>query len=128
MRIKSQGKALPSPFVFHGYIYSDMFLSCKPFIGNKDTTGCRNLDAQMVCNHIVQYDASMHCEEWDDSHGKTQKNMNQAMFLPHQILGSLFGAGKLNLIAGDKVPGFQHTCPCQPRLKFDKLIVIQSCC
>ena len=30
--------------------------------------------------------------------------MKQVMFLPHQILGSLFAAGKMDLIAGNEVP------------------------
>ncbi len=43
-------------------------------------------------------------KEWEDTHGKEEKLMNQAIFLPHQILGCLFAAGKLELIAGNEVP------------------------
>ena len=32
--------------------------------------------------------------------------MTQVMFLPHQILGSLFAAGKMDLIVGNEVPYF----------------------
>ena len=38
--------------------------------------------------------------------------MNQAMLLPHQILGCLFSAGKMELITGN-----QATCHCNPTLQ-----------
>ena len=45
-------------------------------------------------------------EAWEDSHGPMSKTMEQAMFLPHEIMGSLFAAGRLDLFAGDSAPWF----------------------
>lgn len=45
-------------------------------------------------------------EVWEDSHGTEEKILKQVVFLPHQILGSLFQAGKRDLVAGKVVPCF----------------------
>ena len=45
-------------------------------------------------------------EVWEDSHGTGEKILKQVVFLPHQILGSLFQAGKRDLVAGKVVPCF----------------------
>lgn len=45
-----------------------------------------------------------HHEAWEDSHGSEEKVMMQVLFLPHQILGCLAAAGKMELVAGDEVP------------------------
>ena len=46
--------------------------------------------------------------------------MNQVMFLPHQILGCLFAAGKMDMIAGTEVTCFEllmkHQLNVQPNL------------
>ena len=47
-----------------------------------------------------------HGEVWEDSHGTEEKILKQVIFLPHQILGSLFQAGKRDLVAGNAVPCF----------------------
>ena len=45
-------------------------------------------------------------EAWEDSHGPMRKTMDQAMFLPHEIMGSLFAAGRLDLLADYPAPWF----------------------
>lgn len=45
-------------------------------------------------------------EVWEDSHGTEEKIFKQVLFLPHQILGSLFQAGRRDLVAGNVVPRF----------------------
>jgi hypothetical protein len=42
----------------------------------------------------------LNCKVWEDSHGKVEKEMKQVIFLPHEILGSMVGAGRLDLVAG----------------------------
>lgn len=37
---------------------------------------------------------------WEDSRGKLDKNMKQAMLLPHEILGSMYSSGRLDLATG----------------------------
>lgn len=50
---------------------------------------------------------ALYIEVWEGSHGTEEKIMKQAIYLPHQTLGSLFAAGKIELIAGKAVPCFK---------------------
>lgn len=57
---------------------------------------------------------------WEDSHGEVEKDMKQVLFLPHEILGSMISAGRLDLVAGTSVtqPNFMWRKAHQKKTRF----------
>ena len=79
---------------------------------------CFNLTFRKKSTTIPLQCASI--KVWEDSHGEVEKDMKQVLFLPHEILGSMISAGRLDLVAGTSVtqPNFMWRKAHQKKTRF----------